>query len=111
MHTARFWFYINGGFVKLSIYHVQRLRHMTGGHDEEGYSFTEREFTYHNGVVTIHQYTSARDCDGPLETWVTRTSDINNIQLVKDGECQRKTLGFTLQKSHQRDHYAEAMGY
>jgi hypothetical protein len=127
MHTARFWYLVNGHLTKLSVYHQERLRYSTGGDTDEGSSWVHKEFTYRNGVVTCKTHIQVRDCDGPFESWNTYTADINDIHPIKDtwASClrysdrdethdkpeTRKGLVWKRQSSRQRDYYAESMGY
>lgn len=112
-HTARFWMYVNDGLVKLSIASGSSISFRYGGPHEEGYSYTEVTMRYRNGIVTKKSYTSACDCDGPLESWNTSQADIN-VRVYLD--CfepvpPEQVLKFERVSGHQRDHYAEAMGY
>lgn len=109
MHTGRFWFPINGDFVKLSVYHLERLDHVSGGPTEEGYSYTQRQFSYWNGVVTVKTYNNDCDCDGQIESWSTATADINSGYRLLHVDVP--LLSWKRSNEHQRDHQAEAAGY
>lgn len=82
--------------TKITLSPGQKLNHYQGGPTEEGYSWRAVEFTYDGTSVLANCASGGRDCDGPVEQY----ADL--ILINGKWECQR---------AHQRDHYAEAMGY
>lgn len=70
--NARFWVYVNGGPVKLTLKPGQSLTHETGGPCDEGWSHEITEWTHETidyadsetPVVTRNWSTESQDCDG-----------------------------------------------
>ena len=88
-------------------------RHKT----EEGYSERYIRIERSDNLVTMDMDTDSSDCDGPLQTGKTWTCKIENLEngdiLTKD-EVEFPEIRFPdweLEKSSQRDVFAEAMGY
>lgn len=66
--NARFWEYVNDGWVKLTLRPEQTLRHVQGGRDEEGWSVRAEAWEY-DGTSVVGVYSSdGTDCDGRLQT-------------------------------------------
>lgn len=64
--NARFWVYVNGGPVKLTLRPGQSLEHVTGGPTEEGWQSSATRWTHDAecGVVAREWAEDGRDCDG-----------------------------------------------
>lgn len=67
--NARFWTIINGSPVKITLQPHETLRHTRGGPTEEGYSYSGNEWYWDERVVHVLNWSKARGCDGPLETY------------------------------------------
>lgn len=67
--NARFWTYVNGGPVKLTLKPGQSLTHETGGPTDEGWYHDITDWTYETDddgkpIVTRNWSTDGQDCDG-----------------------------------------------
>ena len=112
--TARFWEYLNGDWVKITLRPGQKLAWFTGGPTDEGF-YSEYHTWEHTGTHIVSELsTSARDCDGPLETDSVYTCHIGNLDGLRHSRLPADVLGTpqweTVSRS-QRDRFAEAMGY
>lgn len=64
--NARFWAYINGGPVKITLRPDQCLSHATFERTEEGWSGESHEWRYEDGVVYVVRLSDGVDCDGRI---------------------------------------------
>lgn len=112
MKTIRFWDYVNGP-VRLALRDGQQLRHCEGGPTDEGYSWTAITWRIEEGFLVAESYTTARDCDGPIERRATVRAKLDELTAGRrdddDGSIAYPKWEAT--GSSQRDHYAEAAGY
>jgi hypothetical protein len=65
-NNLRFWAYVNGDFVKLTLRYGDTLYHYEGGATEEGYDVTETYWTHEGDHVLREMHRDARDCDGRI---------------------------------------------
>jgi hypothetical protein len=66
--NARFWEYMNDGWVKLTLRPEQTLRHAQGGRDEEGWRVRAEAWEYDGTSVVGVYSTDGADCDGRFQT-------------------------------------------
>lgn len=112
--TARFWVYVNNGWVKLSLRPDEAVEWDHYQVNEEGYTHVSWRFENDAARVLFHCYTAGRDCDGRYESDVTKTCNLNGLKdYVSEyqpdfvpGTPDWQELRHTL-----RDHTAEAAGY
>lgn len=106
---ARFWEWINGGWVCIKINPGQELNWATGGPCDEGYHIEYHNWEYDEDCI-IRRYSSVgRDCDGPHEYHYDATVRIDRLEAVEhDGIV---TPEWVEADSWQRDVFAEQMGY
>lgn len=64
--NARFWIFIHGGLVKITLRPGQTLTHSYGGPCEEGWSRYSEQWHYDDerGIIERHWIFEAKDCDG-----------------------------------------------
>jgi hypothetical protein len=62
--NVRFWAYVNGCAVRITLKPGQSIEHSEGGPCEEGYAYSGETWSYEDGIVTRQWGTDARDCDG-----------------------------------------------
>ena len=67
-NNARFWEYINGSFVKLTLKPGQRLHHRHSEPTDEGWSAESKEWEYDEDWSTVNfvSVSEGQDCDGYL---------------------------------------------
>lgn len=95
----------NGGDVRLALKPGVPLEVHSGGPTEEGYSYCSHTYTWRpdEGLVYLSVYSSGSDCDGRLDHFVELVAPAWQVMC---GVHRWDEL-----ESHQRDYYAEAMGY
>lgn len=112
--NVRWWDWVNGGYVKLTLRPGQTLRHHQSWDTDEGWASESNEWHYcdESGKVFNNNCTDGRDCDGRL----TRScSSFFAVGLERCGNAAdedgiRYPMWERLRAS-QRDYAAEAMGY
>ena len=110
MKNARFWTYINGSPVKLTLRPWQRLHWSSGGPCEEGWSVEFERWEHAGDMVRRDSGTDGADCDGRLSTHdececaLDRLANGSEFDGVNYADWQRVSSG-------QRDYAAEAAGY
>lgn len=119
--TARFWFFWNGGYVKLSIPAGETVELHRGGAHDEGYSHEGTVFTnWTDGELSREDWSEGRDCDGPHSSSTCLTSSALACQRLgadrdlPDPECARWPVTRPVWVRHsarQTDAFAEAMNY
>ena len=111
MHTARFWYPMNGDYVKLTVRTERHLNHETGGGTDEGYHYTQRRFTYSNGVVRVESDINSSDCDGRLDFHIVQKANIDSVHNSSIRDVNLPLLRWERVQYSQRDYRAEAAGY
>jgi hypothetical protein len=117
LRVRRFWYWINGSPVKITIKLGETITIETGGSHEEGWSREVITFHVWNGCVLQDVYTDGQDCDGRISTSASLRCPFDQLQAVPGCEDAEKILGPSLWpkwqrvKSGQRDYSAEAAGY
>lgn len=120
MKNARFWIYMNGGPVKITLKPDQTLEHFQGGRCEEGWSSETTSWEYEDGVVRQERCSDGRDCDGRLTTYGEIVCPLDSLSAgnvpYTDGDEPTTWAGviwpdWQKESSYQRDEYAEAAGY
>lgn len=114
--NARFWEFINNGWVKLTLEPGQALHHYVRHHTDEGYTDegTKWKLSQRFPVVFRTFVQQGCDCDGRLDTYDLSKCSITNLRvnhtsfILKDGMSLPR---WTQVKTEQRDYAAEAMGY
>lgn len=132
MKNARFWAWINGDWVKITLRPGQTLEWTTFGRHEEGWHLSAHiwEFDAIDQIVTESHYTDGTDCDGRTQTSNARHCHIE--RLSENGQQTRVEERWNWQsedyvfvacrecpalpdwqegESSQRDYYAESMNY
>lgn len=109
MKNARFWDYINGSDVKITLRPGQQLHHFKAEPTEEGWTSALNVWKHEGDRVTLLSKHDGVDCDGRLagggECW-----------CAIDDLAAREVDGVKFPDWHegdrwQRDYQAEAAGY
>ena len=68
MRNARFWAYVNGGPVKITLRPGQSLEHCEGGATDEGFHVEHVKWEYPDDEPIVYRIwcSDGRDCDGRL---------------------------------------------
>lgn len=111
--NARFWEYINGTAVKLTLRPGQVLRWRRYIATEEGYFVETQVWEYLSGfpVIECRSTYGGRDCDGQFNTYDVHRCSIPRLQggaSFADSPSIKFPPWITLLT---RDHRAEAAGY
>lgn len=125
--NARFWVYVNGGPVKITLRPGQQLSWSCGGPTDEGWSRESETWGYdcedHVGEVFRQWCHDGRDCDGRLTREGEDVCDLADLrrewpgglddmsQAERDGWRDVRWPAWRKAKSCQYDEYAEAAGY
>jgi hypothetical protein len=121
MRNARFWFWINGGWVKITLKPGQSLSHYIAWSHDEGWSSESNQWTHQGDSVECSWAMDGKDCDGRL----TRHGELNcslccldSISMSEDDEGNIRpgnegifVPDWQKASSGQRDYAAEAAGY
>lgn len=62
--NARFWEFLNGGWVKITLRPDQRVTVYSGGPCDEGYHWKRESWTHEGDHVAYRWATDSKDCDG-----------------------------------------------
>ena len=109
--NARFWTFIHGSPVKLTLREGGSVVWELSGRTDEGWRSEWETWRLRDGVVEHEHGADERDCDGRFE----RTGDAScPIHKLHDGYVLGDGITFPKWEqgdSSQRDHSAEAAGY
>lgn len=118
--NMRFWEYINGDWVKITLHPGELLWRAVGGPTDEGW-FSKENRLFWDGETLTHEWASSgQDCDGRMDrSGEEYATDLREHKVVSydpsKGVDDVKFIGpvpdWTERKTSQRDHSAEAMGY
>lgn len=119
--NARFWAYLNGGPVKITLRPGQTLHWSQGHRTDEGWSRSLETWSYEAdespALLTRHWCQQGRDCDGTLEHGGQDTCEATNL-LSRPPYPEDEPLlegvrwpAWEPADQWQRDHAAEAAGY
>lgn len=108
--NVRFWDWVNGGWVKITLAPDATLSRRTGGPDREGWWYTAETWAYDraDGTVTYTSFTESRDYDGRIDSYTEFVVPTDELNYRADRPAHpnwRRT------EFHQRDYTAEAAGY
>ena len=124
--NARFWTWVNDGWVKITLRPDQSLSHHTGGATDEGFSYTVETWSFDGQLVECETNTTARDCDGRLDNtsiYVCPVADLRARDVYEESigwsveagpeESNRGIFApeWKRRTAWQRDYEAEAAGY
>src|SRR5262245_13524241 len=103
MKTARFWIWHNDGWVRMKITdRDQAFEVVSGGPNEEGFSYTYQRFWIEGDCVFREVVTDARDCDGPLETYDIYRAYGTELECERGDDNHRRPKWEHLE-GHRRD--------
>lgn len=110
---ARFWTYLNGGLVKLTLHTGETLRWMQTRATEEGYSTTCETWEFDGRIVYNACDSYDSDCDGPHESHADYLCHVNDLHAGYAIHAQPGSHypSWVRTNAYQRDVYAESMGY
>ena len=106
----KFWVYVNGSPVRLTLKPGQTVHHSSGGPDSEGW-FRESVIYKHAGSgVYFESFVEGRDCDGYSSRWSDGFCPGEGLTsgAAMDGVVYPRWDDVTMEC---RDEYAEAAGY
>lgn len=113
MKNARFWTWVNDGFVKITLTPGQSLTHESGGPTEEGWWYSSTTWETHDDEHIRRKWSSeARDCDGRMDRYGDDICHVNELMFhdaYSDPTIQLPN--WVEERAYQRDHTAESMGY
>ena len=110
MQNLKFWTYLNGSPVRLTLRPGQTVRHFAGSPDDEGWS-SESIIWKHAGTgIYCESFTEGRDCDGYSSRWADSFCPAEGLAAgaTMDGVTYPRWDHSTEECT---DSYAESMGY
>jgi len=108
--NARFWIFIHGSDVKITLRKGDQLAHGWGTPTDEGWRREFREWTFDGEFVIEVTDTTERDCDGVMDFYNESRCHVEDLD--KGSLVDGKNFPHWKELSHrQRDHAAEAAGY
>lgn len=124
--NARFWAYINGSAVKITLRPGQSLSWGRSNPTEEGYRYESYEWSHEGHVVRCECVDGGRDCDGVLEHstgWFCYLGELLSgyRPYLTEGDlsdsliapCWEEVIWPQWRRGHSEtyDQHAQAMGY
>jgi hypothetical protein len=123
--NARFWYYWNGGFIKLTLREGQTVDLGRSEPTDEGYHYEHDELSHEGDRVLLRWETGGRDCDGvtsqegksaaPLDRLAVKSHDFGTGtgELRSGAQNAQLMLPEWKEVGHVRvyDQFAQAMGY
>ena len=120
--NARFWEYVNGDWVKITLKFGQTLCWQKFQYVDEGWDAWQCTWEHMGNEVSYRSVHSGLDCDGRHDRYWDGECDLLELKVRElpapfygdDRSEFEKSLRLPFwQESHcsQRDHFAEAMGY
>jgi hypothetical protein len=113
--NARFWEYVNGDWVKMTLRFGQELSWSKFQYVEEGWDFQGCEWEHTGGAVLYRSTHNALDCDGRFDRECEFACQLSELQAREHFDSDLKCsvlLPIWVEVDYfQRDHSAEAVGY
>jgi hypothetical protein len=83
MKNARFWDFVNEGYVKLTLKPGQKIRFGHSGPDEEGWHYERYMFEHSDDGLGIvcHRASGGRDCDGRIDEGATHFAAYDRLAV------------------------------
>lgn len=112
LQNLRFWEFMNGGWVRITLRPGQRLTWRKSSYDEEGYSHFSESWE-HEGDRIVNQWgEDCSDCDGRLTRGGEMACSAESVAAIPAyGEPTLLRPDWKKITSGQRDYAAEAAGY
>jgi hypothetical protein len=112
MKNLRFWHFVHGSPVKLTIKHGQTLNHCQGEPTDEGYSMSAVSFFHQGDKVERHDISRGRDCDGESGAFMVLHCAINKLygRSNEYSPCGHSPA-WVIEADEVYDRNAEAAGY
>jgi hypothetical protein len=78
--NARFWVYVNDGWVKITLRPIQTLSHHSFCRDDEGAAWHSDTWHHTGAAVTWQFLDGGTDCDGRTERTGALAADISDLE-------------------------------
>jgi hypothetical protein len=78
--NARFWMYINGSPVKITLEPGQQIEWYQAHPDEEGFSYRSELLYFNGAIVQRDSMSGGRDCDGRIDRCKRSECVIQNLK-------------------------------
>jgi hypothetical protein len=108
--NARFWTWVNDGWVKLTLRPQETLTWAEAHLADEGWASEAMDWRYDGDGIHRSSYQAGRDCDGKMEWWGEDYCPLEDLAAIEatDGTLRP---AWERKSASQRDYSAEAMGY
>lgn len=114
MQSIRFWDYIDGNLVRLTLsLNASVITHTRGGYTDEGWERVSvtYEWDVDAHMVILHTFRAGADCDGRYDHEAVYTCMVEDLRRDYDEYADVMMPAWTRVDTSQRDYSAEAMGY
>ena len=113
MKNVRFWEYINGAYVRITLQPGQSLSWYQGGPTDEGWSSQAEKWSLSDdgAFITRESVSDGCDCDGRLTRGYDVVASADRSTFVECYEFDGMRPDWQDVEGWQRDAYAEAAGY
>ena len=110
--NRRFWVYVNGDCVKLTLHPDQELRWWVGGLTDEGYHHEHHQWSWHEEGVERYYVSDGKDCDGRLSHSLEGFCPTDQLMWDTCSLSEEVLLPHWEQRRHEvYDENAQAMNY
>lgn len=113
--NARFWIFLHGDFVKLTLAPGQAFEHVVAGRTEEGFCYQHECWEHVGDAIERSFYCRERDCDGLFERGGDLVCALDELAARKPYGTDDPAIRLPEWRDGidvwQRDHAAEAAGY
>lgn len=116
LRTLRFWVFLNGGYVRITLPPGDKVVGRVKCDDAGGEGFSRNVQTWERhpemrGHVLRKVTESGRDCDGPYRTGYEMACSYDRLARILCTFTEARTPDWQHLDSYQRDYAAEAAGY
>lgn len=107
--NARFWQWLNGGWVKITLRPGQTLTHATGGETEEGWSFEGRNWHHDGDAITSTVSQESLDCDGRFDASFAFKCPLGDLR-ARDMHAEEQERAVAQEKDPTLPYFNESIG-
>lgn len=109
--NARFWTFINGDLVKLTLRPGQELHHSAGELHEEGFSRESHVWSHEGNHVREELTRDGRDCDGRYAHYADYVCPLDGLRTRWNEYGKYFAPAWQEAHAEQYDEFAELAGY
>jgi hypothetical protein len=107
MITARFWVWVNSGWVRLALRDGESVCHVEVVPDWDGYKSKAQEWTREGDSVGYYRRIDSRDCDGFFRTECELACDVSDLEALSGIDDGPRVPDWKEWSSTSKDSHAE----